>query len=197
MRDISGIENWTFDEADSNSYLLKYNPQFYVDKNKLPSKKVIYDIIYVGSDRHGTLEDRRKIISDLYQHFVEMGLKLRICLLSNSPEVDERIRISKAMNSTEYNGLIAQGRALLDIVEKKEQWSTLRPLLALSNGKKVITNNLSIKKEKYYSADNIFIIEEDDLSDLIEFVRSPFSPIEPNIMEYYECRAWVNRFKKE
>ena len=89
---------------------------------------------------------------------------------------------------------MAQGRVILDVVEQGAEWMTLRPLLALSNHKKVITNNHYIKKEKYYSRDNIFILGEDSDRTLKEFITSPFKEINESTLAYYSCREWVKRF---
>ena len=83
---------------------------------------------------------------------------------------------------------------VVDIVEKEIQWQTLRPLLALTNKKKLITNNVGIRNEKYYSPDNIFILGEDDSEKLKDFVNSDFVSIDPNDLNYYNASSWLSRF---
>jgi len=90
--------------------------------------------------------------------------------------------------------IMSQGKAILEIIDAGFEWETQRPLLALSNNKKLITNNISIKREKYYSPDNIFILGSDNEKDLIGFLNKPFKTISADIMNYYNVEEWIQRF---
>lgn len=194
IKRIKSIENWSFDQNDSTRYGLKYNPQFYVRQKLESNKKCLYDVVYVGSDRNGILKNRRKILSELYELLSGMDCKCKFCLLTKSNDINPEIKISQPIKSDQYNKIVSQGKVLLDIVEEGNEWMTLRPLLALSNKKKVITNNIYIKKEKYYLKDDIFILGEDDKDSIKQFIDSPFTVIPSDNMEYYECAEWIKRF---
>lgn len=192
---IEGIENWTFDAQDSKTYLLKYNPQFYVKQNTLPKNNIKYDVVFVGSDRNGVMTERRHILSNLYIMFQKLAISSKICVLTTSNDIIPDIKTTKFIDSSEYNNIISQGKVMIDIVEPGEEWMTLRPLLALSNQKKVITNNIYIKKEPYYSKENVFILGADKEDDLKDFIMTAFQEIPKEVMEYYEVREWIKRFK--
>lgn len=194
IRNFTRIENWSFDKRDSKRFSLKYNPQFFVKSAYVTNDNIIYDVVFIGSDRNGKLKDRSTVLLDTYKKLQCLNLKCKFCYLTRNEEIIDDIRISKAIDSKEYYLLISQSKVLLDIVEKGREWMTLRPLLALSNHKKVITNNIYIKDELYYSSQNIFILGQDDEKQLKQFVNSPFVEIPDSNLNYYECSEWLKRF---
>lgn len=69
---------------------------------------------------------------------------------------------------------------------------TQRPFLALSNNIKLVTNNKKIKDMDFYSPDNIFILEDDNISDLCDFLKNPIDI--KNDLKYYSLSEWKERF---
>lgn len=94
-----------------------------------------------------------------------------------------------------YLQIISDGRAVLDIDVWKERGSSLRAMEALFFDKKYITNNKNIKEEKFYTPDNIFILGEDNLERLHDFIFSEVSPVSEEIKEYYLISSWIKRFQ--
>lgn len=190
------FENWSFFENECEKYELKYNPQFFVSNMLLPKSKILYDIVYVGADRNGILKHRTFLINQYYKKFKNLSLKLFFYYFSNDQSIPNDIRKSKLLTETEYYKITSESKAILDIVEPNVQWMTLRPLLAMSNQKKLITNNKMISNEVYYKPQNIFILEIDDISTLPNFVNSPFVPIDKEL-EFYDAVNWLKRFEEE
>ena len=60
--------------------------------------------------------------------------------------------------------------------------------------KKLITNDKRVKQYDYYNEDNVFIVGMDDLQMLPTFLEDPFSCISENLIEKYDCQAWLQRF---
>lgn len=193
-KESSCFENWSFFEEDSKKYGMFYNPQFYVQTMNLPKRKIVYDVSYVGADRGGLLKDRTEIVLELLELFGRQKICSFFYYVTSSQLVPDSIRKDKIISEEKYHEVVAQSRVVVDIVEKEIQWQTLRPLLALTNKKKLITNNVGIRNEKYYSPENIFILGKDDSEKLKDFVNSDFVSIDPNDLNFYNASSWLSRF---
>lgn len=68
---------------------------------------------------------------------------------------------------------------------------SLRPLEALFFDKKLITNNKSIKEYSFYHPNNIFILEEDDLRKLPEFVTTPVTAVSEKVKDEFDINSWI------
>ncbi|MBP2623963.1 hypothetical protein [Streptococcus oricebi] len=188
------FQNWTFFKEDSLKYKMRYNPQFYIEKNLLSQEEIKYDVTYVGADRQGKLKKRTALVLETYDLLGKYKISSYFHYLSKNPSLPKEIQKDFLLTEEEYYRISAQGRAVLELIEPNIPWVTLRPLFALSNQKKVITNNPRIADEKYYSKENIFILGQDKPEDLAAFIRSDFSPISAEKLSYYNATAWLQRF---
>ncbi|HFI0701053.1 TPA: hypothetical protein ACGO3H_000496 [Streptococcus suis] len=191
------FENWSFFYNDCKDYNIRYNPQFFIESVKLPKEDIIYDITYVGADRGGKLSERSELLYHYYQEFLSRGINFYFYYVSNSIIFPEHLRQTDQLTEEEFHRISAQGRVVLDIVESNVQWMTLRPLLALSNQKKLITNNASIMFEPFYSKENVFILGVDNLDKLDEFIFKDFVQLEEDVLKQYEADNWIERFNIE
>ncbi|MCI9370210.1 MAG: hypothetical protein HFH65_07830 [Lachnospiraceae bacterium] len=184
------FSNWSFNKKDCIQYKMNYNPQFYLNTMYLSKVEVIYDIVYVGAEH----VNRRKILEKYIELFKKMNLKYFLYLVTPCIKADFDIYHKEKLDEKNFNYIMSQGKAILEIIDAGFEWETQRPLLALSNNKKLITNNINIKREKYYSPDNIFILGSDNEKDLIGFLNKPFKTISADIMNYYNVEEWIQRF---
>ena len=60
--------------------------------------------------------------------------------------------------------------------------------------KKIITNCSRIKEYDFYKAENVFLLGEDDMDRLPEFVAGKFIPVENYIIEKYKLKKWILNF---
>ena len=188
------FENWSFNRREAELYGFKYNPQFYCKNIRIPQRKIEYDIAFVGADRNGLWKTRAEMVQKCYEQFQKNNLKSMIWFVSESKMVDPEIRKDTFLNNDEYYELLGKSKALLDLVEPGCEWSTLRPLLALSNGKKLITNDKTILSKRYYSKEKVFVLGVDDLSGLKCFLNNQVDFKEEKKYAYYEAENWVKRF---
>ena len=61
--------------------------------------------------------------------------------------------------------------------------------------KKLITNNKNVKNFKFYNKNNIFIIGIDKWENLEEFLNKKYHDIDRKILEKYDFKNWLDRFK--
>ncbi len=190
------FENWSFCRWDCQKYGFYYNPQFYVNSIHLPDVEVEYDVVFVGADRNGQSKYRIDELNKCLKLFQKENLTSFIWFVSDIPDVPENIGRKRRLSENEYLLATAKAKAVLELVDPRTPWMTMRPLLALANGKKVITNNISIQEEKFYSKANVFISGYDSDEHLNEFIHSPFEKIPEDRLHYYEASEWIERFEK-
>ena len=190
------FENWSFHKEDTDKYGFRYNPQFYIREISIQDSNESgkYDFSYVGADRNGTLKDRTKAVKELYEYSHKHGLKTDIYYVTNDTSVPDGIRKVKILPEEDYSKICAKSKAIVELVEEDKKWMTLRSLLALSNKKKLITNNDQIVKEKFYTPDNIFIWGVDKNKNFLDFLNSEFNPEHDEEINYYEFKNWLKRF---
>ena len=194
VHDDFSYENWSFYKRDCEKYKMMYNPQFFLDNMLFPCRHKIYDVSYVGADRNGKLKDRSNLVQKYYEIFETIGVKTYFYYVTNDDTVNENIKKERLIPEVEFYAICANSKAILDLVESKVNWLTFRPLLAIRNRIKVITNNRAIINELFYTSKNIFILGIDDDDKLLDFINSDFVEIDETKLAYYEFNTWLSRF---
>ena len=90
--------------------------------------------------------------------------------------------------------MIAESKCILDYNQEGQVGLSLRPMEALFLERKLITNNTDIKNYDFYNHDNIFILGEDNINEIKEFINKPYKKIDQDIIDYYDFDQWLNRF---
>jgi hypothetical protein len=168
----------TFDSKDAETFGLRLMNQFFNMRGTTSPQNLRWDCYFIGyaKDRRAEIEKMQQLLSGLRTNFVVVE------------------RPSDAIPYARNMENVAASRALVDIVQGEQSGLTLRPLEALACRKKLITNNPAIKGCDFYSPANVFIIGEDDISAIGEFVESEYSPVADSIVERYDVNSWLNQF---
>lgn len=174
------IEYWSFDENDCNKYGFKKNIQYYSEP-KIDNVEKTLDIYFVGRDK-----GRKEIINEFKNKAESQGLKCDFNIVGND-----------IIPYSEAKKYIAKSKAVLEINKENQSGFTLRTLESLFFGVKLITNNKHIKNSDIYNKNNVFIIEEDNINELKEFINKEFDHSVDNLKEKYNINAWFNNFFKE
>lgn len=189
------FENWSFNREDCEKYGMIFCPQFYTDIVRLDKTEEVYDITYVGADRQGRLKERTQLICQFYKLFQSLKINSYIYYVTKSSQVPCEIRHLDSVSEEEYYRICSKGKAILELVENEIRWATLRPLLALSNGKKLVTNNIDIINEPFYNKENVFILGKDDPNRLKTFLKLDFVPYDNDVLEQFSIKQWCERFR--
>lgn len=192
--DVS-FENWSFNKENCEEFHMKYNPQFWIEAIDLKSDETEYDISFVGADRDGIYRKRSEMVHFLYETIKTMEYKSLFWYVTKEKTVYPEICREEGMSLPDFLETIKKSRVIVELTETDHPWLTQRVFLAISNGKKLITNNKNIKKEAFYSSSNIFILGEDDMNLIGEFIKSPYEYIDDAILKSYELSSWINRFR--
>jgi hypothetical protein len=184
-------EQWSFDEDDCRRYGFSFNDQFYFTDLQLPDVPVRNDAVFIGADK-----GRLQRILGVQDEFTRLGLSIDVHLVK-SPDSDPRYRDLWRPNLTysEVLAKIAGARAIVDLKQNGQSGLTLRPLEALTFGKKLITDDLTITGRDFYDPSTVFLVGQDDPSRLADFLHSqPNDPTGIERVQRYDFDRWLERF---
>lgn len=186
---------YCFDSSSCKKWNLLYNSQFYFFPNKeildmQSNEEIIHDIYFIGADK-----GRLKILERLAGTLSELNLKYEFEVLSDKK--NKRAPYIKILDKPkDYIDIIrkiSRTRCILEIVKKEQDGISLRVLEALFLNKKLITNNKKIMGYDFYKKENIFVLGEDRMDNLKEFLNSPFYEISVDIKRNYSYERWLQR----
>lgn len=189
-------EKWTYSLNDSFKYSLKYNGTFYFnefcDELNNYSNNYDYDVFFVGRDKNRLSE-----LLKLKNKFEKMGLKIYFHVTANRWFLKYKNKYYRDnMPYKEVINCIKKSKAILDVIQNQEDGLSLRVMESIFLKRKLITNSLFIKKYDFYNPKNIFVLGEDDLEKIPNFLSTPFERIDKEIVKAYHFNSWIKRFEK-
>ena len=189
----SVCEKWSFDRKDCETYHLQYNTQYYFKSFVLPERDNLYDVYFLGTDG-----GRRQQILDIYEQICQFGMRPDFHIFVSKVPEDmsdyQKCFITEKMGYQDNLKHIAESRAVLEILRPGQSGQTLRALECLFFKKKLITNDSRVKSYEFYHPDNIFILGENKIEDLPEFMEKKYVEIDETIVDKYDCKQWLERF---
>lgn len=182
---------WTFDRKDSSKYELKYKNQYIdlspIELNKMTEKK--FDIVFIGKNK-----GRLNLLMEIENTAKIQGLKTYFHIV---PSREDDLLSYDFKSPILYQELIkieSESEAIVDIVQEGQSGITLRALEALFLNSKLITNNKSVKKEKFYHPNNILILDKYNLKEMKEFLEKPIYEVDKEIKHLYSFKGWIKTF---
>lgn len=179
-------EKWSFDKNDALKFGMKYNTTFFLDNIELPENDIANDVLFVGKDK-----GRKSMIHDLDRAMSAMSINTYFYVVEDQLDFKSQRR---AIPYEEYLTLLSKSKAILDIVQPGQSGLTLRPMESIFFRKKLITNDASIVQCEFYRPNNVFIIGEDKMDNLKQFLDTPFEDIPVDIIKHYDIDSWLKRF---
>ncbi len=174
----------TYDELDAKKYGFRWHTQFFNVSlfHQAISSQVytcLYDFFFVGYAKN-RVDEIEKIHSTLSSF---------VCKFLTVQTASDYIPYSK------YMEMAMQSRCIVEIVHIGDPSCTLRPLEAMSIRRKLLTNNPAVRNYSFYRSQNIFILGQDNLNNLPDFLHSPFEPLPSDIVDSYDVNSWVEIFQ--
>ncbi len=182
-----GIDVWTYDKHDSDKYDLNlfssggYLTSFIGEKCE---KK--YDIIYVGKDK-----GRAEYILELQKKFEEMGLTTKFLIMPSTRVSKKKRFYSKPIPYEEVIKLVTESRAILNIALPNQQGATMRDYESIFNDVKLITTNQIVNNFEFYDPNNMYILTNDNIEGVKDFMSLPYHPIKESILEKHTIDSFV------
>ena len=200
---------YSFDFEDCKKYHFTYLNQFlpfsFSEMKKIRERS--FD---------NNIEKKCFFIGEYWDNRVEVINKLAPILQLNNCKTDFNLinyEVFKKANITfkqsEYYNLgqkisyfdniekVKQSDIILEIVQIGQTGVTLRSIEAILFNKKLITTNKSIKEYDFYNPDQIFILEDQNYSDIIKFLHTKFTPVPLDILYQYSSDAMLTTIKND
>ncbi len=181
LNDPNVDEFYTYDEDEAKKYKFKLTSTFYTKGLKLSDNKPEYDVLFLGRAK-----DREKEILEIENKIKKQKLKTNFKIIKDEKDY---------IDYYDYLELLSKSKAILDYNAFDQRGLSLRVMESIFHKKKLITSNKTIKKQKFYNKNNIFIIGIDKWENLNDFINSDYEEIDQEIIDYYDFEEWIKRFK--
>jgi hypothetical protein len=91
----------------------------------------------------------------------------------------------RSIDSAAFRELIETSQGVFDFANHAQSGQTMRMMENLCAGKKIVTNNVWVKREPFYSPDRIHVFDGVDFSGVADFLCSPLAEPGADFSEYY------------
>lgn len=155
---------YTFDESDSKKYGFRFTNTLYSKRNDITPSSKKSDLFFIGRAK-----DRLAKLQAIAKLCVSNSLNPNFSILI-SDRKQEQIKgvkyIDKVIPYDKVLPQIISSKCVLDIVQEGQVGLTMRVYEAIFYNKKLITNNQSVKKLRYYRPDYMQVINSLDEIDV-------------------------------
>ena len=186
---------FTSDPVVADKYSIQFQPYFYIfapDKEISPAKEQT-DIFFLGEEKG----DRENILRELAEKLDMLGIKhdFRLVGLRRRGLFRHGERTHNPyMPYDEMLSHVQATKAILELVAAGQVGVTQRVFEAIYFSKKLITNNIDIKRYDFYNPENIFILGEDSIDKLPKFLETPYKYPPPHVhvgKKQYSFESWL------
>lgn len=194
--DALGVEVATFDPSDAALLHARLLPQVHrrAATSAAEGAAPQSGALFVGKPK-----GRGATLARLEQLLAAVGMNCDFYLVGKSDSIGElppslhRYLHSGQMDYAEVLRRTTAAACVLDIVQPGQRGVTLRSLEAVFYGRKLITNNLSIKEQDFYHPDNVWVLDDPAESrTLREFLAVPFRAVAPEIIARHQIGPWLD-----
>ena len=186
---------FVFDPDDVKKYpeaALHFLPNCYFGEPdfSIPSE---IDLLYIGQ----YLDERNVQLKNLHQYLEEHQLSYtsHTSLYRGRDFIPLHHKILHHKISTTYQeniDFVKKSKTLIDFKRDEHDGLSLRFFEAIQYGKKIITDNFSVKNYDFYHPNNIFVTNYVNLEGLVDFLQSPYQSLSSELVEKYSFKNWIN-----
>jgi hypothetical protein len=186
---------FVFDPDDVKKYpeaALHFLPNCYFGEPdfSIPSE---IDLLYIGQ----YLDERNVQLKNLHQYLEEHQLSYtsHTSLYRGRDFIPLHHKILHHKISTTYQeniDFVKKSKTLIDFKRDEHDGLSLRFFEAMQYGKKIITDNFSVKNYDFYHPNNIFVTNYVNLEGLVDFLQSPHQSLPSELVEKYSFKNWIN-----
>lgn len=90
-----------------------------------------------------------------------------------------------------YEAIQSTAEIAIDICHPKQSGLTMRSIEALGAGKKLITNNKTVRRYDFFRPENCYVIDGQANEDFSYFLKSAYQPLAPETVARYHIDAWL------
>jgi len=192
----AGIRAYTFDNGDARDFGIEATSQVFRHVPLATGASGIsarLDVYFVGSDK-GRLADLRILENE----FQKEGLSTNFHVIGDRHRrycAEERSWLRpEPLSYRENLDRIMHSRAVLEILQSGQRGVSLRYMEAMFLDRKLITNNPAACKMPGYDPSRIFILGNDELSGIRQFIEQPSKPVDPQVLRQHDIGGWLRQF---
>lgn len=168
---------FAFDKEDAVKYGFLYSPLVYTSNDDVLAAKHNTDLFYVGRAK-----DRLPQLLAIFEQAQAEGLVCDFNIVDVPQEAQkykETISYNKPLSYQEVLTRIKASKCLVDAIQGDSVGLTIKTCEAVVCKKKLITTNVHVKDEDFYSPSNIMVLKENEpISGLSSFVRGKYEETE-------------------
>ena len=184
---------FVFDKRDTIKYpQTKHIHNFYFDY--LPgSSEIKQDLFFVGT----FMRDRIDELCNLSVLFQEINLKTNINVIYNKEKHIRKYRnfpIHFTKNGMSFEENMKNAKAsniILDFQNSIHKGLSFRVFEAVGFRKKLITNNELVKNYDFYNPNNIFLLNQHNLSEVKDFLSTDYIRSSEEVYHKYSFSNWI------
>ena len=186
---------FVFDPEDVKrhpSFNLVFLPNCYFGETDFTQPSEI-DLLYIGQfieKRHQQLSSIHNYLESQHMHYSSYT-----SLYKGRDFVPLHHKILHHKISTTYQeniDFVKKSKTLIDFKRDEHDGLSLRFFEAMQYGKKIITDNFSVKNYDFYHPNNIFVTNYVNLEGLVDFLQSPHQSLPSELVEKYSFKNWIN-----
>jgi hypothetical protein len=158
----------SFDIADCEKYGWTFYSGVYSKRDDIDLSDIAEsDVFFVGANK-----GRIDAVHEIYDLLTEHGLNCDFHVTDvekTKIRNDTTIHYNKRLSYEEVLARVCKTKCVLEILQENQKGSSLRVMEAIVYGKKLLTNNRTIKYERFYKENQMFVFEKPSDID-IEFL---------------------------
>ncbi|WP_392486715.1 hypothetical protein ACER0A_002775 [Haloimpatiens sp. FM7315] len=203
--------SYSFDSEDSEKIeALKFLPLFYCKEyeevGQADTKERKYDIVSVCTAH----PNRYKTMHELFPKLESKGIRIFSYMFLNKLQyLYNKVFVAefkgskssefkfKSLSEQENLAVLKKSNTVFDMQHNKQSGLTMRTIETLGAKRKMITTNVNIKRYDFYNENNIFVMDENNLDKIEQFIKHEYEPISIEIYKKYSLHSWIETIINE
>lgn len=94
--------------------------------------------------------------------------------------------------SEQYAAINSKAEIVIDICHPNQSGLTMRSIEALGQGKKLITNNKTVRRYEFFQPENCYVVDREVGADFAEFLNNKKRPTPEQLIAKYHIDSWLD-----
>lgn len=187
---------YAFDKCDAQKYGFRYFPLIYVKNEDAPKSTSEVDLFYIGQAKD---ENRLNILLEIFEKAQDEGLVCEFHIVGveeAKQKYKDKIVYNKPIGYLEALEGIMKAKCLVDVIQKESTGLTIKTCESVIYDKKLITSNVNVASEPFYSENRILVYEKNINLKLKKFIDIPFSSYSKDEKDKFSPYVLFNEIEK-
>jgi hypothetical protein len=195
----SGMQAFTFNPADARDDGIRLINQVYrqaelAGASGQGDETLLHDVYFLGIDK-GRLPALQALRIELERAGLTTHFRVIADKRRHYSDEDRNQLATEWLPYKENLRIVRDSRALLELLQSTQNGPTIRSMEAAFFNKKLITNNQAMRQSPLYHPSRIFILGQDDMATLGDFIGSPLEPVPGSVLQAHDIEHWIRQFE--